>query len=168
MNVYLKISLSLIFAIFFFILMQLVLFKFFYIGNIKDHFNFTYDSYYWNTHNFIPFHTFFSYLFYSNDLHLNIRLQNVGGNLVGFIPFGFILPLLFTKFMSTLKIGMATFFLSLFFEVSQLLFKLGSFDVDDIFLNTLGGIIGFFAVKFALKLLQSIKRARLQVITKNQ
>ena len=33
--------------------------------------------------------------------------------------------------------------LSLCVEVLQLLTRVGSFDVDDIFLNTIGGVLGF-------------------------
>ncbi|WP_186577017.1 VanZ family protein [Aquibacillus kalidii] len=32
---------------------------------------------------------------------------------------------------------------SLSFEIIQLVFKLGSFDVDDLILTTLGGILGY-------------------------
>lgn len=33
--------------------------------------------------------------------------------------------------------------LSLVVEVSQLFLKVGSFDVDDLFLNTIGGMLGY-------------------------
>ena len=36
-----------------------------------------------------------------------------------------------------------SFELSLLVELLQLVFKVGSFDVDDMFLNTLGGIAGY-------------------------
>ncbi|MEI3265755.1 MAG: VanZ family protein [Frisingicoccus sp.] len=39
-------------------------------------------------------------------------------------------------------VGM-TFLLSLFIECIQLIFRVGSFDVDDLILNTLGGLIGY-------------------------
>lgn len=34
-------------------------------------------------------------------------------------------------------------------EVLQLLLKVGTFDIDDIFLNTVGGFIGFILFKIA-------------------
>ena len=40
-----------------------------------------------------------------------------------------------------------TFQMSLTVEVLQLLFRVGSFDVDDLILNTLGGILGYFLLK---------------------
>ena len=36
-----------------------------------------------------------------------------------------------------------SFLLTLSIETIQLVFKVGSFDVDDMFLNTLGGIAGY-------------------------
>ena len=32
-------------------------------------------------------------------------------------------------------------------ETAQLLMKVGAFDVDDIFLNTLGGLVGYILMK---------------------
>ncbi|MDM5308598.1 VanZ family protein [Peribacillus frigoritolerans] len=33
------------------------------------------------------------------------------------------------------------------YEILQLLFELGSFDTDDLILNTLGGVIGYLPIK---------------------
>ncbi|MFS0762093.1 VanZ family protein [Peribacillus sp. 1P06PB] len=41
----------------------------------------------------------------------------------------------------------ATFCISFTYEVIQLLFELGSYDTDDMILNTLGGIIGYLPIK---------------------
>jgi len=35
------------------------------------------------------------------------------------------------------------------YKLLQLVFRFGSFDVDDLLLNTLGGLIGFVPVKLA-------------------
>jgi glycopeptide antibiotics resistance protein len=152
-----KIGLLIVFSLYILILTKLILLKYFYIGNIKQYIDFTYDSYYWNTHNFIPFSTILGYLFYLNEINFTIRLHNLAGNLVGFIPLGFLLPLISRNFQSTIKIVLAAFSLSLFFEVSQLLFKLGSFDVDDLILNTLGAIIGYLLLKVVLTIHHSLK-----------
>lgn len=45
------------------------------------------------------------------------------------------------------KIFIASFGLSAAIEVTQLLSKIGCCDVDDLFLNTLGGIIGYVLFK---------------------
>jgi glycopeptide antibiotics resistance protein len=63
------------------------------------------------------------------------------------MPFGFILPLLARKFQKLSTVTWATFCLSLTFELLQLIFEFGSFDVDDLILNTAGGILGYFPIK---------------------
>lgn len=69
-------------------------------------------------------------------------LTNLLGNILIFIPFGFFLPMGSTK-KSFVLTALFSFFLSLGIETFQLLTKIGSFDVDDLLLNTLGGIIGY-------------------------
>ncbi|WP_235960729.1 VanZ family protein [Paenibacillus silvestris] len=65
------------------------------------------------------------------------------GNFVGFIPFGIVIPLLFRcNFIRFI----ALFILSItFLEILQMLSHLGSLDIDDIILNTLGAAVGFCA-----------------------
>ena len=41
------------------------------------------------------------------------------------------------------KVALLSFELTLFIEVSQLILRVGSCDVDDMILNTLGGCIGY-------------------------
>ena len=129
------------------ILTWMVLFKYLTIPEIISHFTFSYDGPYWNIHNFVPFKTIIYYLFLANEINTNIRVENLAGNIIGFIPFGVILPLLSRKFMSLKKVMLATFCLSFMFECMQLIFRFGSFDVDDLILNTLGGIVGYLFVK---------------------
>lgn len=67
------------------------------------------------------------------------------GNIAAFIPFGFIIPLLYRirfKKLIPLFILVITFL-----EVIQSFTSLGTFDVMDIISNTLGAIIGFVAYK---------------------
>ena len=147
MKIVIKAGLTIALCFYLLILSKLILFKYLSIPDIISHFTFSNDGYYWNSHNFIPFKTITYYLFLANDINLNIRVENLAGNIIGFIPFGFILPLLSNKFHSLKKIMIATFCLSLTFELLQLIFKFGSFDVDDLILNTLGGIIGYLPIK---------------------
>ncbi len=96
----------------------------------------------WKHANLKPFSTIF--LFYkSKRLREEYKYNNIGGNIIGFIPLGVLLPVLFLSFRSIWKIMLVCFFLSLLFETTQLLTGLGSFDVDDIILNTAGGIGGY-------------------------
>ena len=74
------------------------------------------------------------------------NIANVMLNIAMFVPFGFMLPLLWKggrKWYVTVPSG---FGLSLVIELTQLMVHRGVFDVDDLFTNTLGGTIGFFFV----------------------
>jgi len=67
---------------------------------------------------------------------------NFLGNIVLFIPIGFLLPLLFAKLENgiyTVLIGLG---LSLFIEIMQLPQQRSS-DVDDLWLNATGALVGF-------------------------
>lgn len=96
----------------------------------------------WKEANVMPFHTIGLFLAPSN-LPLSIRIQNLLGNVLLFVPFGFLLPGSFRRFQRIMLTIGAAAVLSLFYEVIQLLFDFGSFDVDDLLLNTLGGFIGY-------------------------
>ncbi|MDQ0227681.1 VanZ family protein [Metabacillus niabensis] len=141
-----KIALFISFCIYLLVLTKLVLFKYISFNDLSSHFNFKYNDYYWHNHNFIPFKTISYYLFFSNDINFDIRFDNITGNIIGFTPYGFILPLLSKRFLSIKRIIIATFCLSLSYEVFQLMFKFGSFDIDDLILNTFGGFIGYIPI----------------------
>ena len=53
-----------------------------------------------------------------------------------------------------------SFELSLLVELLQLVFKVGSFDVDDLFLNTIGGLLGYLVYKGLLYLWKRYEKAR--------
>lgn len=80
---------------------------------------------------------------YRHVLGIRAFLLNVVGNIVVFIPFGYFLPIMTIRCQKGLFITILTFTTSLVVEVTQLIFKVGSFDVDDILLNTVGGILGY-------------------------
>ena len=66
---------------------------------------------------------------------------NLFGNVLIFVPFGFFLPMA-SKYRSFFSTMFAGFGLSLCVEVFQFITRVGSFDVDDLLLNTIGGIVG--------------------------
>jgi glycopeptide antibiotics resistance protein len=72
---------------------------------------------------------------------------NVIGNVCVFVPLGVFLPKLFERCRRLLSILVLSLELSLAIEVVQLVTKIGSFDVDDLLLNTTGGILGYFVYK---------------------
>ena len=73
--------------------------------------------------------------------------SNFLGNILLFIPIGFIFPIATGKAKWYWTIG-AGFSFSLLIETIQLITSLGYFDPDDIMLNTLGMAIGFGLWKF--------------------
>jgi len=80
--------------------------------------------------------------------HINYFLINFLGNIILFIPFGLIIPLLWeTSTKKTILIGFCS---SLFIELCQLFLARGT-DVDDLILNTLGVFLGVTAYRFLRK-----------------
>ena len=75
--------------------------------------------------------------------HWRLFILNVCGNICVFMPFGMFLPALFSRCKNLFFTTILCFEFSLCVEVTQLLTKVGSFDVDDLLLNTLGGICGW-------------------------
>lgn len=86
--------------------------------------------------NLIPFREMFRYPIGSTNFY-----RQVIGNIVLFVPFGFFASY-YTKISKFSSITFITFLVSLTIEVVQK-FIGRSFDVDDIILNVIGGIIGF-------------------------
>lgn len=74
--------------------------------------------------------------------YFNVIL-NLAGNVICFVPLGFVLPIITNRNWGVIRVTMMSFLASLFVEVLQLISKLGSCDVDDMILNTLGGILGY-------------------------
>ena len=74
------------------------------------------------------------------------------GNIAWFIPFGFLLPMLIKR-NSFWLITLSGFLFSLTIEATQYIFYRGVAELDDLILNTIGVIIGYFAFKlFSLHL----------------
>ncbi len=95
--------------------------------------------------NLIPLKTIFINIQSLSGWH---DLSNLVGNIVAFIPFGMFLLLLFkNKRISFIGVLALSLSLSLYLECLQVVFSLGIFDVDDLILNTFGGLLGFGAMK---------------------
>ena len=73
---------------------------------------------------------------------------NILGNVLAFAPFGFLLPLLNRKNSNLFLITFFSMIFSLVVEILQLRLKVGIFDVDDILMNTFGGILGYLFFVF--------------------
>lgn len=71
-----------------------------------------------------------------------VSFANLFGNVLIFMPFGFFMPMA-SRYRSFFLTLFYSFGLSLLVETFQLFTKVGSFDVDDLLLNTIGGVIGY-------------------------
>lgn len=87
-------------------------------------------------------------------------LLNLAGNILAFVPFGFVLPVLNRTFRSGFHVTVLSFEFSLLVEVIQLVSKVGSFDVDDLILNTIGGFLGYILYRICEKCLLNTHRRR--------
>ena len=77
--------------------------------------------------------------------------MNVIGNICVFVPFGMFVPKLFAKCRKLISIILLSFEVSLLVEIIQLVTRVGSFDVDDLLMNTIGGILGYIIYKIFTK-----------------
>lgn len=71
-------------------------------------------------------------------------------NLLMLVPLGYLIPICFGWLRKWWRTLLAGFSVSLLIECSQLIFHRGWFDVDDIFLNSLGAWIGYGLYKKVL------------------
>ena len=81
---------------------------------------------------------------YREQLGTFATMTNLLGNVLVFLPLGFFMPTA-SKSRSFIDTTFYSLALSLVVEISQLFMKVGCFDVDDLLLNTIGGMIGFLA-----------------------
>lgn len=99
--------------------------------------------------NIIPFTVLFeTYNEVVVNGNINYFLINFLGNIILFIPFGLIVPLLWKiSIKKTILIGFCS---SLFIETCQLFLTRGT-DIDDLILNTTGVLLGILVFKFLHK-----------------
>lgn len=93
-----------------------------------------------DTANFTLFKTIKMYIRYSHMLN---SFENLAGNVVVFIPFGFLLPYIRENCRHFLILLLNAFLFVLGIEVFQLFSAFGAFDVDDILLNCFGAVLGW-------------------------
>ena len=92
--------------------------------------------------NLVPFKTILPYLL--GEKGLLIGAINLLGNIVLLVPIGFLVPFVFRNmtWKKTLVLAVAAGF---FIEGMQVVLHLGIFDIDDVILNAIGVVIGYWA-----------------------
>lgn len=94
-------------------------------------------------YNLTPFREINRYFNYKEYFTLENLFTNLIGNVFIFFPVGILVPIFKERKVGILYIGGASFLFSLSIETIQLVFRIGVFDVDDLIMNTAGGILGF-------------------------
>ncbi len=101
----------------------------------------TFQDVSWSTSNFTPFKEIFRY-----DFGSGLFFRNVVGNMIMFVPYGFFVGYVL-KNNQTKVIVLITLITSITIETTQLVIG-RVFDIDDILLNLIGGLIGFYLFRF--------------------
>jgi glycopeptide antibiotics resistance protein len=68
--------------------------------------------------------------------------RNIGGNVLLFVPFGVLLPLLFERLRRPWPLAWRAAVIAGAIEVGQLVTRVRATDVDDVILNTVGALVG--------------------------
>lgn len=107
-------------------------------------FDITFSEYFALRSNLIPFNTISRYLtaLTKGILPFQIPLINLIGNLILFLPFPLYIACFFKKARTLIGMFTAALIVIITVETLQALTHLGSFDVDDIFLNMCGAAGG--------------------------
>jgi glycopeptide antibiotics resistance protein len=108
-------------------------------------------------YNLVPLREIRRFIQYRKVLGTWSVLLNIIGNVVAFVPFGAFLPVFVQRCRKFRYTALYSFELSLFAEVLQLISKVGSFDVDDLLLNTIGGMFGFALYKGMMFLWKKVR-----------
>lgn len=105
-------------------------------------------------YNLVFFKEIKRFIEYREKLGLESFVVNIIGNIVAFSPFGFVLPIISVKNRKFLNVAFLSFELSFVIEFIQLVFKVGIFDVDDLIMNTIGGILGYLVFAISYKVMK--------------
>lgn len=79
---------------------------------------------------------------------LKMIIESFGYNIILFLPFGFLMPIIYKQYFTFKKAVISSFFFSLCIEIVQLVIMSIAtaprvFDVDDVIANVIGGSLGY-------------------------
>lgn len=95
--------------------------------------------------NFVPFKTVYEYIFSSPSLQTTI--YNLLGNVVLFIPLGFLSACVFPSMQGLKKFVLVMCSVIAIVEILQLILLVGACDIDDVILNVFGCLIGVWLLR---------------------
>ena len=100
--------------------------------------------------NLVPFLTIAEYIRFILSLSGKwlAGIINISGNLAVFSPLGYMTALLFPKMRKWKRILIFAASFSILIEILQYILACGSSDIDDVILNSLGGVLGYGAYVF--------------------
>lgn len=95
--------------------------------------------------NLIPFKTIGEFMtrYRENTINTDTVVKNLLGNLILLLPMGFLFPCVFSGLRRSAALLSVIFGINLLLEIMQILFRTGSFDIDDLILNFIGACIGY-------------------------
>lgn len=105
--------------------------------------------------NYVPFRTILPYLLGENGFL--IGALNIGGNIAFLIPIGFLLPFVFARidWKRSLVVALLS---GMSIELTQVFLHIGIFDIDDVILNGLGVMVGYWLFLLFQKIMSSSYR----------
>ncbi|WP_317638238.1 VanZ family protein [Lactobacillus xylocopicola] len=84
-------------------------------------------------------------------------IYNSFGNVVCFIPFGFLAPVVFSKKQSFARVVIAGIIFSVLIEGLQFLLGTGVSDIDDVFFNLCGAALGYLLYLLCWRIRQKLQ-----------
>ena len=107
------------------------------------------DSHADYSYNLVLFKEIKRFIIHREILGYKAVALNLMGNVIAFMPFGFILPEVWDQLNKWYTIILLGFLFSLGIEIAQMTARVGSFDVDDLLLNTIGALLGYIVFVIA-------------------
>lgn len=108
--------------------------------------------------NLIPFKTIIPYV--TGKMGLLIGGINIAGNIVLLIPIGLLMPFVFHR-LNTKKSFIIALVFCLLIEGFQAILKIGIFDIDDVILNVLGFMMGYWSYSWLPSLWKYLKQNKI-------
>jgi glycopeptide antibiotics resistance protein len=120
---------------------MLVLFQFLVLDRWPMH------RYFYRSYSLTPFRSIQNYIKYKDSYNYHTWWMNLYGNLLMLTPLGVLLPLISAWFRRSIVFVGSLLIFNLGIEAMQYMWRLGSFDIDDIILNSFGALLAYGAAR---------------------